>query len=38
MRQSATSPIRYSGLATLPVDAGFDGGLLTSDGGLPWLE
>jgi hypothetical protein len=29
---------RFSGIAPLPLEASFDGGRLTSDGGLPWLE
>jgi hypothetical protein len=28
----------FSGAASLPLAASFDGGRLTSDGGLPWLE
>jgi hypothetical protein len=38
VNQSATPVVRFSGSATLPLEAGFDGGRLTSDGGLPWLE
>lgn len=38
MHQSAIPAVRFSGAATLPVVASFDGGRLTSDGGLPWLE
>jgi hypothetical protein len=38
MSQSATPVYRVSGLAPLPLEASFDGGRLTSDGGLPWLE
>jgi DDE family transposase len=38
MSQSATPVYRFSGLAPLPLEASFDGGRLTSDGGLPWLE
>jgi hypothetical protein len=38
MPQSATAIIRFAGSASLPLEAGFDGGRLTSDGGLPWLE
>jgi Transposase DDE domain group 1 len=37
MAQSATSPTRFGGLIPLPLEASFDGGRLTSDGGLPWL-
>jgi hypothetical protein len=38
MSQSATPMHRFSGIAPLPLEASFDGGRLTSDGGLPWLE
>jgi len=38
MSQSATPVYRFSGAASLPLEARFDGGRLTSDGGLPWLE
>lgn len=38
MAQSATPVYRFSGSAALPLEASFDGGRLTSDGGLPWLE
>jgi hypothetical protein len=38
MSQSATPVYRFSGSAPLPLEARFDGGRLTSDGGLPWLE
>jgi hypothetical protein len=38
MSQSATPVFRFAGCAPLPLDARFDGGRLTSDGGLPWLE
>jgi hypothetical protein len=38
MSQSATPVYRFSGSALLPLEARFDGGRLTSDGGLPWLE
>ena len=38
MSQSATPDLRFSGTAPLPVEVRFDGGRLTSDGGLPWLE
>ncbi len=37
MPQSATPVFRFGGPATLPLEATFDGGRLTSDGGLPWL-
>jgi hypothetical protein len=36
--QSATPVYRFSGAASLPLEARFDGGRVTSDGGLPWLE
>jgi len=36
--QSATPVYRFAGSAALPVEVRFDGGRLTSDGGLPWLE
>jgi hypothetical protein len=38
MSQSATPVYPFSGAAPLPLEARFDGGRLTSDGGLPWLE
>jgi hypothetical protein len=38
MPQSATPVFRFAGSAPLPLEASFDGGRLTSDGGLPWLE
>ena len=38
MAQSATPVYPFSGSAPLPLAASFDGGRLTSDGGLPWLE
>jgi hypothetical protein len=38
MDQSATPVFAFSGSAPLPLEARFDGGRLTSDGGLPWLE
>jgi Transposase DDE domain group 1 len=38
MAQSATPIYRFPGPAALPLEASFDGGRLTSDGGLPWLE
>ena len=40
MPQSATAPVRFASPAVpapLPLEAAFDGGRLTSDGGLPWL-
>ena len=38
MPQSAIPLFRFAGAGPLPVEASFDGGRLTSDGGLPWLE
>lgn len=38
MSDSAISPIAFATLAGRPLEAAFDGGRLTSDGGLPWLE
>lgn len=38
MSQSATPVYAFAGSAPLPLAASFDGGRLTSDGGLPWLE
>ena len=38
MSQSATPVWRFVGSSALPLQASFDGGRLTSDGGLPWLE
>ncbi len=38
MSQSATPVFRFADLAALPLEASFDGGRLTSDGGLPWLD
>ena len=38
MPQSATVCVRFAVPAPLPLEARFDGGRLTSDGGLPWLE
>ena len=38
MPQSATPAFRFAVPAPLPLEASFDGGRLTSDGGLPWLE
>jgi hypothetical protein len=37
MPQSATPAYRFAVPASLPLEATFDGGRLTSDGGLPWL-
>ncbi len=37
MPESATPRIRFAGPAGVPVEAAFDAGRLTSDGGLPWL-
>ena len=37
MSQSATPTYRFAVPADLPLEASFDGGRLTSDGGLPWL-
>lgn len=37
MSQSAIPKIRFSHAASLPIEARFDAGHLTSDGGLPWL-
>jgi hypothetical protein len=36
--QSATATIRFPVPATLPLEVSFDGGRLTSDGGLSWLD
>ena len=38
MPQSATAGVRFAVPAPLPLEASFDGGRLTSDGGLPWLS
>src|SRR5215216_7661455 len=38
MPQSATPAFHFAVAAPLPLEASFDGGRLTSDGGLPWLE
>jgi hypothetical protein len=38
MSQSATATTRFPVPASLPLEASFDGGRLTSDGGLPWLD
>lgn len=37
MPPSATPAYRFAAPASLPLEATFDGGRLTSDGGLPWL-
>jgi hypothetical protein len=37
MDESATAATRFAVPAPLPLEASFDGGRLTSDGGLPWL-
>ena len=37
MPQSATASVRFAGPTPLPLEAAFDGGRLTSDGGLPWV-
>jgi hypothetical protein len=37
MPESATARLRFAGAAPLPLEASFDGGRLTSDGGLVWL-
>ena len=40
MEESATPPaaaLRFAPPAALPLEVRFDGGRLTSDGGLPWL-
>jgi hypothetical protein len=37
MSDSATSPLTFATPTALPLEAAFDGGRLTSDGGLPWL-
>jgi DDE family transposase len=34
---SATPPFAFATAAGLPLEAAFDGGRITSDGGLPWL-
>ena len=38
MNQSATPVFRFGVPAPVPLEASFDGGRLTSDGGLPWLD
>ena len=37
MPQSATARVRFAGPAGPPLEAVFDAGRLTSDGGLPWV-
>ena len=37
MSDSPTSPFSFQTLAPLALEAAFDGGQITSDGGLPWL-
>src|SRR5215211_3122214 len=37
MRQSATGPLRFAEVGSLPLEVDFLGGRLTSDGGLAWL-
>lgn len=37
MVQSTSAPLRFETPVGLPLEAAFDAGLLTSDGGLPWL-
>jgi hypothetical protein len=38
MLQSTTDRLRFVGSGALPLEVSFDGGQLTSDGGLVWLE
>lgn len=38
MVQSTTDRLQFTGMAALALDVSFDGGQLTSDGGLVWLE
>jgi hypothetical protein len=38
MSQSPIPVVRFPMPAALPLEVSFDGGRLTSDGGLPWLE
>src|SRR5262245_36707182 len=38
MSQSPTPIVRFAVPAALPLEASFDGGRVTSDGGLPWLD
>ncbi len=37
MSDSPTSAFTFASFAPLALEAAFDGGQLTSDGGLPWL-
>ena len=37
MTEPTTSRVRFATATSLPLEATFDGGRLTSDGGLPWL-
>jgi hypothetical protein len=37
MTEPTTSPLRFATTTPLPLEVAFDGGRLTSDGGLPWL-
>lgn len=37
MEDSATQQTRFETLAPLPLEVAFDGGRITSDGGLTWL-
>lgn len=37
MRESTSAAVRFEGLSGLSLEAAFDAGRLTSDGGLPWL-
>ena len=38
MRDCATQPMRFETHGSLALEAAFDGGRLTSDGGLVWLS
>jgi hypothetical protein len=38
MHQSTTDHVVFAGTAGLPLEVSFDGGAVTSDGGLVWLE
>ena len=37
MSKSTNATLRFAGMSGLPLEAAFDAGRLTSDGGLPWL-
>src|SRR4051812_37426855 len=37
MAKSTNVPVRFESRAGVPLEAAFDAGRLTSDGGLPWL-